>query len=52
MEIAATPDLRRRTGVAPVSDIAWDGFGGWILMAVNSHHLVGQGDEAGVRRDA
>ena len=41
-----------RTGIAPVSDIVWDGFSEPLLMAVDSHLLVSQVDEAGDRRDA
>jgi hypothetical protein len=41
-----------RTGVAPVSDIVWNGFSRPLLMAVNSHLLVSQWDEDGDRRDA
>ena len=45
----AKPYPCSRTGVAPVSDIVWDGFSGQILMAVNAYHLVKQGNEDGVR---
>ena len=47
-----TPYICSRTGVAPVSDIVWDGFAKPILMGVNSHLLVSQWDEDGDRRDA
>jgi hypothetical protein len=48
----ANPYPCSRTGVAPVSDIVWNGFSRPILMAVNSHLLVSQWDEDGDRRDA
>ena len=46
------PWLGSRTGVAPVSDIVWDGYPGRILVAVNSHLLVRQGNEDGDRHGA